>query len=268
MKARTQAGYDMLVKHPLVDASQDRAGRLLLRRHDRRRVRSSTGVPLDAMVSIHGSFNGPSGRVGARTSRAQVLILHGAEDVPAIRSGGGRGDRRAARSQGASSSTSSTAAPATASRRRRTRPTSAPTRSRSLRPNGSSKKRSRTEPGSCHDMHRIAAALRRRRVRTVCAGAAQAEIKTEWVEYSHGDVKLKGYLAYDDAITGKRPAVLVIHAREGMTANTKKNVEMFAQVRLRRLRRRHLRLRPGRAAEGRAGNAGADRDVQQGPRRC
>ena len=63
----------------------------------------------------------------------------------------------------------------------------------------------------------------------VCASAAQAEIKTEWVEYSHGDVKLKGYLAYDDAITGKRPAVLVIHAREGMTENTRKNVEMFAK---------------------------------------
>src|SRR5689334_19768021 len=61
------------------------------------------------------------------------------------------------------------------------------------------------------------------------ASAAHAEIKTEWVEYSHGDVKLKGYLAYDDAITGKRPAVLVIHAREGMTENTKKNVEMFAR---------------------------------------
>jgi dienelactone hydrolase len=64
----------------------------------------------------------------------------------------------------------------------------------------------------------------------VAAGSAQAEIKTEWIEYSHGDVKLKGYLAYDDAITGKRPAVLVIHAREGMTGNTKNNVEMFAKV--------------------------------------
>lgn len=61
------------------------------------------------------------------------------------------------------------------------------------------------------------------------AGRAQAEIKTEWIEYSHGDMKLKGYLAYDDAITGKRPAMLVIHAREGMTENTKKNVEMFAK---------------------------------------
>ena len=44
------------------------------------------------------------------------------------------------------------------------------------------------------------------------ASAAQAEIKTEWVEYTHGDVKLKGYLAYDDALTGKRPGVLMIHA--------------------------------------------------------
>jgi dienelactone hydrolase len=61
------------------------------------------------------------------------------------------------------------------------------------------------------------------------APAAHAEIKTEWIEYSHGDMKLKGYLAYDDAIAGKRPAVLVIHAREGMTANTIKNVEMFAR---------------------------------------
>jgi len=63
----------------------------------------------------------------------------------------------------------------------------------------------------------------------VAAGSARAEIKTEWIDYSHGDVKLKGYLAYDDAIPGKRPAVLVIHAREGMTDNTKKNVEMYAK---------------------------------------
>jgi dienelactone hydrolase len=61
------------------------------------------------------------------------------------------------------------------------------------------------------------------------ASAAQAEIKTQWVEYSQGDAKLKGYLAYDDAVAGKRAAVLVIHAREGMTDNTKKNVEMFAR---------------------------------------
>ena len=33
------------------------------------------------------------------------------------------------------------------------------------------------------------------------AGAAQADIKTQWVEYTYGGAQLKGYLAYDDAIT-------------------------------------------------------------------
>lgn len=64
----------------------------------------------------------------------------------------------------------------------------------------------------------------------LCAGAAQAELKKEWVDYVHGDVKLKGYLVYDDAITGKRPAVLMIHAREGMTEKTKGFAEMWAKL--------------------------------------
>ena len=34
---------------------------------------------------------------------------------------------------------------------------------------------------------------------------ARAEVKTEVVEYRHGDVVLEGYLAYDDSIQGKRP---------------------------------------------------------------
>jgi len=64
----------------------------------------------------------------------------------------------------------------------------------------------------------------------VQVGAAQAEIKKEWVEYSHGDAKLKGYLVYDDAITGKRPAVLMIHARQGMTAVTMAQAEIWAKL--------------------------------------
>ena len=42
----------------------------------------------------------------------------------------------------------------------------------------------------------------------LAAGSAQAEMKTEWVEYGHGDTKLKAYMAYDDEGTGRRPAVL------------------------------------------------------------
>ena len=64
----------------------------------------------------------------------------------------------------------------------------------------------------------------------VQAGTAQAEIKKEWVEYRHGDVKLKGYLVYDDAVTGKRPAVLMIHARQGMSAVTMAQAEIWAKL--------------------------------------
>ena len=35
---------------------------------------------------------------------------------------------------------------------------------------------------------------------------AQAALRTEVVEYKHGDVVLEGYLAYDDAVKGKRPS--------------------------------------------------------------
>ncbi len=45
---------------------------------------------------------------------------------------------------------------------------------------------------------------------------AQAEIKTEKIDYKDGDVVLEGYLAYDDAITGTRPGILVFHAWKGL----------------------------------------------------
>jgi dienelactone hydrolase len=64
----------------------------------------------------------------------------------------------------------------------------------------------------------------------VAAGPAQAEMKTQWVEYSHGDLKLKGYLAYDDKVTGRRPAILMIHDRAGMQPYTLKHAETWAKL--------------------------------------
>ena len=64
----------------------------------------------------------------------------------------------------------------------------------------------------------------------VLASTAQAEIKTEWVEYNHGDAKLKGYLAYDDTVAGKRPGILMVHRRDGMTSLTLQNTEMYAKM--------------------------------------
>ena len=62
------------------------------------------------------------------------------------------------------------------------------------------------------------------------AGPAQAEMKTQWVEYSHGDTKLKAYMAYDDKVTGKRPAILMIHDREGMTEHSQHLAEMWSKL--------------------------------------
>lgn len=61
------------------------------------------------------------------------------------------------------------------------------------------------------------------------AGAARAEIKTQWVDYMQGDTPLRGYLAYDDGISGKRPGVLMLHRRDGMSDLTLENTKMYAQ---------------------------------------
>jgi dienelactone hydrolase len=45
----------------------------------------------------------------------------------------------------------------------------------------------------------------------VCTAPAWGAIKGEPVDYKAGDTTLKGYLAYDDALKGKRPGVLVVH---------------------------------------------------------
>ena len=50
-------------------------------------------------------------------------------------------------------------------------------------------------------------------------------LKTEIVEYRHGDTVLEGYLAYDDGIEGKRPGVLVVHEWWGISPYVKKRAE-------------------------------------------
>jgi dienelactone hydrolase len=59
---------------------------------------------------------------------------------------------------------------------------------------------------------------------------AEAKIKTEVVEYKHGDVVLEGYFAYDDAVTGKRPAVIVVHEWMGPNPYSRKRAEQLAEL--------------------------------------
>lgn len=58
----------------------------------------------------------------------------------------------------------------------------------------------------------------------------QAAVKGEEVEYKAGDTILKGYLAYDDAVKGKRPGVLVVHEWWGHNEYARKRARMLAEL--------------------------------------
>ena len=98
MKARAQAGYDALIKNPMVDA-----GKVALIGYCFGGMVGvefgSTGVPLAANISIHGSFaDHPEG--WAKNAKGKFLILHGAEDVPYPLEKVAAGLQRAAQGQG------------------------------------------------------------------------------------------------------------------------------------------------------------------------
>ncbi|MBA9077033.1 dienelactone hydrolase family protein [Rufibacter quisquiliarum] len=56
------------------------------------------------------------------------------------------------------------------------------------------------------------------------------QIKTQLVEYKEGTTTLEGYLAFDPAAKGKRPAVLVVHEWTGINDYTKKRCEQLARM--------------------------------------
>src|SRR5208282_5937316 len=62
---------------------------------------------------------------------------------------------------------------------------------------------------------------------------SETRMKTETIDYKDGDVTLRGYLAFDDTKSGKRPGVLVMPEARRTAGG----------VGLRRLRRRPLRQR-------------------------
>lgn len=59
---------------------------------------------------------------------------------------------------------------------------------------------------------------------------AAAKVKTESIEYKDGNTVLEGYFAWDDAIKGKRPAVLVVHEWLGPGPYSKKRAEQLAEL--------------------------------------
>lgn len=61
-------------------------------------------------------------------------------------------------------------------------------------------------------------------------GAVRAEVQGEEVSYEADGVTLIGYLAYDDAIKGERPGVLVVHEWWGQNEYARKRARMLAEL--------------------------------------
>lgn len=62
------------------------------------------------------------------------------------------------------------------------------------------------------------------------AGAAEAKLVTKTVEYRQGSTVFEGYLAYDDAFSGQRPGVLVVHEWTGLGKYARNRAAQFAAL--------------------------------------
>ena len=59
---------------------------------------------------------------------------------------------------------------------------------------------------------------------------ALAGLQTKTVEYSDGTKSLKGYLAWDDSFSGKRPGILVVHEFWGLNEYAKSRADQLAKL--------------------------------------
>ncbi|HKV55953.1 MAG TPA: dienelactone hydrolase family protein [Candidatus Binataceae bacterium] len=55
-------------------------------------------------------------------------------------------------------------------------------------------------------------------------------MKTETIDYRDGDVTLRGFLAYDERQTGKRPGILVMPEAFGLGAHAKSRAQRLAEL--------------------------------------
>ena len=62
------------------------------------------------------------------------------------------------------------------------------------------------------------------------ASTAQAKLVTRSIAYSQDGTALQGYLAYDDALAGKIPGILVVHEWWGLNSYARGRAEKLAQL--------------------------------------
>ncbi|MDB5171859.1 MAG: dienelactone hydrolase [Phycisphaerales bacterium] len=61
-------------------------------------------------------------------------------------------------------------------------------------------------------------------------GAVRAEVKTATVKYKAGDVEAQSFVAWDDAVTGKRPGVVIVPEWWGLNDYAKTRAKQLAQL--------------------------------------
>jgi dienelactone hydrolase len=66
--------------------------------------------------------------------------------------------------------------------------------------------------------------------KTVSTETKTPKLKEETVTYNVDTLKMQSYLVYDENITGKRPAVLVVHEWWGLNDYTKRRARMLAEL--------------------------------------
>jgi len=64
----------------------------------------------------------------------------------------------------------------------------------------------------------------------LAAATAGAEVRTKTVEYKQGDAVLEGFMAWDDAVHGARPGVLVVHQWMGLTPYEQMRAQELARL--------------------------------------
>ena len=60
--------------------------------------------------------------------------------------------------------------------------------------------------------------------------SADAAVQSKKITYKHGDIDCIGYLAWDDAISGPRPGILIVHEFWGLDAYAKRRADQLASL--------------------------------------
>jgi dienelactone hydrolase len=64
----------------------------------------------------------------------------------------------------------------------------------------------------------------------VLISSASAALQTKKIPYKHGELQCEGYLAWDDAVKGARPGVLVVHEWWGLNDYARGRAEQLAKL--------------------------------------